>query len=41
MAQNIYARTASRGFPVFDAAGQTGQGALKDATWLPPVAVLA
>jgi hypothetical protein len=35
MAQSLYARTASRGFPVFDVAGQTGQGALKDATRLP------
>jgi hypothetical protein len=35
MAQSIYARTASRGFPVFDIAGQTGAGHLQDVTRLP------
>ena len=40
MAQPIAARAAQRGFPVFDFAGQTGQGALQDSTALPPVAGL-
>lgn len=35
MAQSIYARTASRGFPVQDIAGQTGVGHLQDVTRLP------
>ena len=35
MAQTLYARTASRGFPVFDVAGQTGVGHLQDKTRLP------
>lgn len=40
MAASIYARAASRGFPVFDFSGQTGQGALQDATAPPPAAGL-
>jgi hypothetical protein len=35
MAQSVYARTAARGFPVFDASGQTGVGHLQDVTRLP------
>lgn len=38
MAQSIYARAAARGFPVFDASGQSGQGALPDSTAPPQVA---
>lgn len=38
---NLYQRTASRGFPVFDLSGQTGTGALKDKTRLPERAGLA
>lgn len=37
MAQSIYARAAGRGFPVWDASGQTGQGALQDSTAPAPV----
>lgn len=37
MAQSVYARAAGRGFPVYDASGQTGQGALPDST-APPAA---
>ena len=40
MAQTLYARTAARGFPVFDIAGQTGAGHLQDKTRLPEVAGL-
>lgn len=40
MATSIYQRAAQRGFPVFDYAGQTGQGALQDATAPPPAAGL-
>lgn len=40
MARSLYARTAARGFPVFDASGQSGQGALQDSTALPPSAGL-
>lgn len=40
MPQNIYQRAAGRGFPVFDFAGQSGQGALQDATAKPPRAGL-
>jgi hypothetical protein len=40
MAQPIAARAAQRGFPVFDFAGQTGQGALPDSTAPPAVAGL-
>jgi hypothetical protein len=40
MAQAIAARAAQRGFPVFDFSGQTGQGALQDATAPPPSAGL-
>lgn len=40
MAQPIAARAAQRGFPVFDFAGQTGQGALPDSTAPPPAAGL-
>lgn len=32
MATSLYARLASRGFPVWDASGQSGQGALQDST---------
>jgi len=32
MAQTLQARVAARGFPVFDASGQSGQGALPDST---------
>lgn len=32
MAQSLYARTAARGFPAFNASGQTGTGALPDST---------
>lgn len=32
MARSLYARVAGRGFPVFNASGQTGQGALPDST---------
>lgn len=32
MPQNVYARAAKRGFPVFDMSGQSGQGALQDST---------
>ena len=38
MPQNIYARAAKRGYPVVDVSGQTGQGALQDAT-APPQSV--
>jgi hypothetical protein len=37
MAQPVQARAAARGFPVYDAGGQTGQGALPDST-APPAA---
>lgn len=37
MAQPIAARAAQRGFPVFNFAGQTGQGALPDSTAPPQV----
>lgn len=40
MAQPIAARAAQRGFPVFDFAGQTGQGALPDSTAPPASAGL-
>jgi hypothetical protein len=40
MAQSIYARAAARGFPVYDQGGQSGQGALQDATAKPPAAGL-
>lgn len=30
--KSLYARATSRGFPVFDTAGQSGQGALQDST---------
>lgn len=32
MARSLYERAAARGFPVFNASGQTGQGALADST---------
>lgn len=32
MAQSVQARVAARGYPVFDVAGQTGQGTLPDST---------
>jgi hypothetical protein len=35
MARAIQARVAARGFPVYDVSGQSGLGALKDATRLP------
>lgn len=38
MARSLYARAAGRGFPAYDASGQTGQGALQDATAPPQVA---
>jgi len=40
MPQPVAARAALRGFPVFDFAGQTGQGHLPDSTAPPPVAGL-
>jgi len=40
MARSLYARTAARGFPVFDFAGQSGQGALPDSTAPPAKAGL-
>jgi hypothetical protein len=40
MAQSVYARAAARGFPVYDASGQTGQGRLQDSTAKPPAAGL-
>jgi hypothetical protein len=40
MPQPVAARAARRGFPVFDFAGQSGQGALQDATAPPAVAGL-
>lgn len=40
MAQPVAARAAQRGFPVFNFAGQTGQGALPDSTAPPAVAGL-
>jgi hypothetical protein len=40
MVQSLQARVSGRGFPVFDFAGQTGQGALPDSTAPPWVAGL-
>lgn len=40
MATSVQQRAAQRGFPVFDYAGMTGQGALQDATALPASAGL-
>ena len=40
MAQSVAQRAAKRGFPVFSASGQSGQGALQDSTALPPAAGL-
>jgi hypothetical protein len=40
MAQTLQERAAGRGFPVFDYAGQSGQGALQDATAPAPAAGL-
>lgn len=40
MAQSVQARASARGFPVYDASGQTGQGALQDSTAPPPAAGL-
>lgn len=40
MAQSVTQRAAKRGFPVFSASGQSGQGALQDSTAPPPAAGL-